>query len=73
MDNYVTANSDGMSMELEDLAQATLATPQQNVGAAPTLADRTDAARNTIHNRTDRRGIPSDKLRVLPRHWEWKA
>lgn len=69
MDNFVTANSDGMSMELEDLAQATLATLQQNLEAA----DRTDVARSTINNRTDRRGIPSDALRVLPRHREWKA
>lgn len=69
MDNFVTANSDGMSMELEDLAQATLATPQQNLEAAA----RTDVVRSTIHNRTDRRGIPSDTPRVLARHREWKA
>ncbi len=69
MDNFVTANSDGMSMELEDLAQATLATPQQNLEAAA----RTDDACSTIHNRTDRRGIPSDTLRVPARHREWKA
>lgn len=69
MDNFVTANSDGMSMELEDLAQATLATPQQNLEAAA----RTDGACSTIHNRTDRRGIPSDTLHVPARHREWKA
>ncbi|MFE1813753.1 hypothetical protein [Metapseudomonas otitidis] len=56
-------------MELEDLAQATLATPQQNLEAAA----RTDVARSTIHNRTDRRGIPSYTLRVLARYREWKA
>ncbi|MDG9780856.1 MULTISPECIES: hypothetical protein [Pseudomonadaceae] len=56
-------------MELEDLAQATLATPQQNLEAAA----RTDDACSTIHNRTDRRGIPSDTLRVPARHREWKA
>ncbi|MGK8704980.1 hypothetical protein ACRS5L_01040 [Metapseudomonas otitidis] len=56
-------------MELEDLAQATLATPQQNLEAAA----RTDDACSTIHNRTDRRGIPSDTLRVPAHHREWKA